>query len=154
MAALLRFALPLFLVAGCLNGDFNAPDQAVPAPDMAGPPKVYDLAGVDLYGAYNCSALNMCERICTTKACILMCRKMATPTAVDLQIALQNCFVQYCPNDPGKVCEPDAMGMLSMACNTCINNTYLPQSASCSPSQQVDECHMCLMQANACTADM
>ena len=154
MIALLRFALPIFLLAGCINGDFSAQDAAAPVPDMAGPAKIYDLAGADLYGAYNCTALNACERVCMTKACVLMCRKMATPTAVDLQISLQGCFTQFCPSDPGKVCEPDAMGMLSMACNTCINNTYLAQSASCSPSQQVDECHQCLPQANACTADM
>ena len=41
-----------------------------------------------------------------------------------------------------------------MACTMCINNSYLPQSASCSPTQNPDECHACLQQANACTADM
>ena len=154
MTALFRFILPLFLVAGCLNGDFNSQDAAAPVPDMAGPPKVYDLSGADLYGAYNCTGLNACERACMTKACVLMCRKMATPTAVDLQINLQSCFTQFCPSDPGKVCAPDSTGMLSMACNTCINNTYIPNGMSCSPSQQVDECHQCVAQANACTADM
>ena len=149
MTAPLRFALFVFLVAGCLNGDFNSQDAAAPVPDMAGPPKVYDLSGAD-----NCTALNACERACMTKACVLMCRKMATPTAVDLQINLQSCFTQFCPSDPGKVCEPDAMGMLSMPCTTCINNTYIPNGMSCSPSQMTDECHQCVAQANACSADM
>jgi hypothetical protein len=85
--ALPRFVLPLFFVAGCLSGDFNGPDASVPAPDMASQ-HIFDLSGVDLYGAYNCAALNQCERMCTTKACVLMCRKMASPTAVALQIDL------------------------------------------------------------------
>ncbi len=153
MSALLRFVLPAFLVAGCLNGDFNTQDAAAPVPDMA-TQHIFDLAGLDLYGAYNCSALNACERACMTKACVFMCRNMSTPTAVALENDLQSCFVQYCPTAMGMVCAPDATGMLSMACNTCINNTYLPESASCSPSQNPDECHKCVAQANACTADM
>lgn len=152
MAVRLRLALPLVLVAGCLNGEFNPQDAAAPVPDMA-QMRIFDIAGLDLYGAYNCSALNACERKCTTKACVLMCRMMATPQAVGLQIDLQSCFTQKCPTGMGMVCAPDAMGMVSMACNTCINNTYLPANMSCSPSQNPDECHMCLAQANACTVD-
>ena len=46
MKALLCFVLPVFLVAGCLSGDFNAPDQgAHVGPDMADR-AMYDLAGV------------------------------------------------------------------------------------------------------------
>ena len=150
-------ALPLFasalLLAGCINGDFATNDASVPVQDMA-TPRVFDIAGLDLYGAYNCSALNACERACTTKACVFMCRNMATPSAVTKEMELQACFTQYCPTGAGQVCAPDAMGMLSSACMTCLMNSYLPQSTSCSPSQQVDECHQCLAQANACTADM
>jgi hypothetical protein len=154
MKALLSLVLPVFLAAGCLSGDFNAPDQgAQVGPDMA-TTRMFDLAGYDLLGLYNCSGLNACERACTTKACVLMCRMMATPTAVALQNDLEGCFVQFCPVDPGKVCAGDAMGMVGMACNVCIANTYLPQSSSCSPTQVPDECHQCLAQANACTADM
>jgi hypothetical protein len=153
MKSALYIVLPLFLVAGCLNGDFNSQDAAIPVPDLA-TPRIYDLAGVDLYGAYNCTALNACEKACTTKACVLMCRNMATPTAVGLEINLQNCFTQVCPTATGMVCEPDAMGMISMACSVCINNSYLPKSTSCSPSQNPSECHQCVAQADACTADM
>lgn len=151
-------ALPFFLVAlltaGCLSGDFNG-DASVSVGDMAMTPRMYDLSGVDLSGAYNCSALNACERKCNTKACVFMCRNMATPTAVDLEVALQSCFMQYCPTGAGQVCAPDPMtGMLSSACLTCLGNTYLPSNQDCSPSQNPSECHMCLAQANACTADM
>ena len=150
MRALPLFALVLF--AGCINGDFGSNDASVPIADMA-QPRMYDIAGLDLTGAYNCSALNACERACTTKACVFMCRNMATPSAVDKEIALQSCFTQFCPTDPGKVCAPDAMGMLTAACMTCLANTYLPQSQDCSPTQLPSECHACLAQANACTAD-
>ncbi len=140
------------LLIGCLNGSYNA-DAAAAPPDFA-INLVFDLTGVDLYGAYTCSQLNACEVKCTTKACVYMCRNMATPTAVQKELALQNCFAQYCPTGSGQVCAPDAMGMLSTACMTCINNTYLPANASCSPTQNPSECHMCLQEANACTADM
>ena len=153
MAAPLRFVLPLLLlVAGCLNGDYNGADQGVTVPpDMA--MRIFDIAGLDLTGDYNCTALNACERACTTKACVFMCRNMATPSAVALETDLDNCFLQYCPAGTGQVCAADAMGMVSMACTACINNTYLPENAACSPTQMPSECHMCLQQANACTAD-
>ena len=152
MAAPLRFLLPFLLVAGCLNGDYNGQDQGVTVPpDMS--TRIYDLAGLDLTGLTNCSGLNACERKCNTKACVYMCRNMATPTAVALETALDNCFLQYCPSGMGQVCAPDSMGMLSMACTACINNTYLPSNAACSPTQNPSECQMCLQQANACTAD-
>ena len=154
MASPLRFVLPLFLVAGCLSGDFNTNDQGAPVPDMA-KSRMFDLAGVDLYGAYNCSQLNACEKACTTKACVFMCRNMATPNAAALEMDLQSCFVANCPTGTGQVCAPDpTTGMLSMACNTCINNTYIPNGMDCSPSQNPSECHQCVAQANACTADM
>ncbi len=149
-------ALPLLaslILAGCLNGDYNNNDASASAPDMA-TPRIYDLAGVDLYGAYNCSQLNMCEAKCTTKACVFMCRNMATPTAVSKELDLQACFTQWCPTGMGQVCAPDAMGMLSSACMTCLANTYIPDGQSCSPSQNPSECHQCVAQANACTADM
>ncbi|MDB4971001.1 MAG: hypothetical protein JWN44_6690 [Myxococcales bacterium] len=152
MKALLLSA-SLFLLSACINGDFASGDLSVAPPDMA-VNIVYDLAGVDLYGAYNCTALNGCERACTTKACVYMCRNMATPTAVQKEIALQGCFQQFCPTSAGKVCEPDAMGKTSTACATCINNTFISNGSSCSPSQTPDECHQCVSQASACTADM
>jgi hypothetical protein len=145
-------AASLLFFAGCLNGDYNANDASVPTPpDMA--MITFDLSGLDLYGAYNCTALNACERACTTKACVYMCRNMATPPAVQLEIALQGCFTMYCPTGAGQVCAPDAMGMLSPACMTCLSNTYIPEGQSCSPSQLPSECHMCVSQANACTND-
>jgi hypothetical protein len=150
MRALLLLAS--LLAGGCLNGDFNSNDASASVRDMANA-RIYDLAGVDLYGAYNCSALNACDRACTTKACVFMCRNMATPTAVQKEIDLQNCFTQYCPNGAGQVCQPDAMGMLSSACMICISNTQLANNADCSPSQLPSECHMCLAQAAACAAD-
>jgi len=153
MKALLCPVLSVFLVAGCLSGDFNPQDQGVTTPpDLS--MRIFDIAGLDLFGLYNCSQLNMCDRMATTPAQVQLCKNMATPIAKSLESDLQSCFHQYCPTGMGQVCEPDAMGMLSMACQACINNTYLPQSASCSPTQQVDECHQCLSQANACTADM
>jgi hypothetical protein len=153
MAALLRVVLPALLLAGCLNGDFNAPDQGAPVPDLSAS-RMFDLAGLDLFGAYNCSALNACERACTTKACVFMCRNMATPSAAALEMDLQACFVTNCPTGTGQVCAPDAMGMLSMPCTICINNTYIPNGTDCSPTQNPSECHQCLTQANACSADM
>src|SRR5436190_862803 len=131
MRALLLLAS--LLLSACINGDFSSSqDLSATPPDMA-QPVIFDLAGVDLYGAYNCTALNACERKCTTKACVYMCRNMATPTAVQKEIALQGCFQNYCPTSAGKVCEPDAMGMITMACATCIGNTYIASGASCSP---------------------
>jgi hypothetical protein len=153
MRAPLFLLLPFVLVAGCLNGDFNSQDAGVPMPDLAAP-HLFDLAGLDLFGATNCSQLNACERACTTKACVFMCRNMATPTAVALEMDLQSCFAKSCPSGMSMVCAPDAMGMLSMACNVCINNTYIPKGMSCSPTQNPSECHTCEMEADACTADM
>ena len=137
--------------AGCINGEYNT-DAAAPTPDMA-QPKIYDLAGLDLYGAYNCSGLNTCEKNCMTKACIYMCRNMATPQAVDKEIALQSCFVMFCPTGSGQVCDASS-GSVSAACNTCIANTYIANGASCSATQLPSECHQCVAQANACTSDM
>ena len=139
-------------LAGCLNGEYNN-DAAAPTPDMA-QARIYDLAGLDLYGAYNCSQLNACERACATKVCIYMCRNKATPPAVDKEIALQACFSMFCPAGMGQVCAPDANGMVSAACTTCINNSYIPDNQSCSPSQLPSECHQCVAQANACTSDV
>jgi hypothetical protein len=98
--------------------------------------------------------LNACEHNCMTKSCVFMCRNMAMPTAVAKEMDLQSCFTQYCPTGMGQVCAPDAMGMMSAACMTCIANSYLPSSADCTPSQLPSECHQCVTQANACTADM
>ena len=67
MKALIASLLPVFLVAGCLSGDFNGQDQGVTVPkDMTLP--VFDIAGLDLSGAYNCTALNMCVQAATTPA--------------------------------------------------------------------------------------
>lgn len=150
MRALLIASLVFF--AGCLNGDYNADASAAP-PDMSSSVPMFDLAGYDLFGLYNCTGLNQCEQKCTTKACVFMCRTMATPTAVQLELNLQNCFGQYCPTGAGQVCAPDMTGMLTMACMTCIANTYVAQGQSCTSTQFPDECHMCLSQANACSAD-
>jgi len=150
MTALLRYVLPLFLVAGCLSGDYNGDQGVSGSPDLS--LRMFDIAGLDLFGAYNCGALNMCVRNCSTPACVQLCKNMATPIAKALENDLEGCFLQYCP--AAGVCMPDAMGMLSVACNTCIANTFIPAGASCSATQNPDECHKCLPQANACTADM
>src|SRR3954465_11038706 len=132
MTAPLRFLLSVFLVAGCLNVDFNGQDQGVSMPrDMT--LKIFDIAGLDLFGDYNCSGLNMCVRNASTAAQVQLCKNMATPQAKSLENDLESCFLQFCP--PATVCMPDSMGMLSVACNTCIANTYLPAGASCSPTQ-------------------
>ncbi|HEX8950657.1 MAG TPA: hypothetical protein VF945_02375 [Polyangia bacterium] len=152
MVAPLRI-LPVLLLAGCLGGDFNSKDQGVTnPPDLS--TRIFDIAGLDLFGLYNCTQLNTCDKNCTTAACVQLCKNMATPSAKALEADLQSCFQQFCPVGAGQVCAPDAMGMLSMACSVCINNTYLPAGASCSPTQNPDECHQCVQQANACTADM
>jgi hypothetical protein len=144
----------VLLIAGCINGDFNPPDQGVSmGPDMA-MSRMFDIAGLDLFGLYNCSQLNMCDHNCTTPVCVLMCHNMATPIAKALEGDLQSCFQQYCPTGAGQVCAPDAMGMVSMACVACVNNTYIPNGMDCSPTQLPSECHQCVQQANACTADM
>ena len=84
-----------------------------------------------------------------------MCRNMATPTAVALADRSQNCFTQVCPTGAGQVCEPDAMGMLEHAVQHLHQQLVLAAtSASCSPSQNPSECHQCVPQADACTADM
>jgi hypothetical protein len=146
----LRSLLPIF-VAGCLSGDFNGQDQGVTVPkDMTLP--IFDIAGLDLSGATNCSALNMCIRNAATPAQVQLCKNMATPQAKALENNLESCFLTYCPGSG--VCMPDSMGMLSVACQTCISNTYIPAGGSCSPTQNPSECHNCLDQANACTADM
>ena len=153
MAALLRSILPIFLLAGCLSGDFNSQDQGVTTPpDLS--MRIFDIAGLDLFGLYNCTQLNMCDQKATTAAQVQLCKNMATPSAKALEADLQSCFLQNCPAGAGQVCAPDAMGMVSMACTICINNTYIPDGQSCSPSQNPSECGKCLAQANACTADM
>lgn len=145
----LPVAAILFLFAGCLNGDYNSNDASVAMPpDMT--LRTFDLSGVDLYGAYNCTALNACERACTTKACVYMCRNKATPQAVLLEMALQSCFTMYCPTGSGQVCADPT----TMACMFCLNNTYTPNGQSCDATQLPSECHKCVDQANACTADM
>ena len=89
------FFAAALVIAGCINSDF-ANDAGVPKQlDFSIP--VFDLLGVDLYSAYDCKALNACENACTTAVCVFNCRKMATPTAVVEEIALQDCFGQYCP---------------------------------------------------------
>ncbi len=152
MSALLRIALPLFLLAGCINGDFNAPDMAATGPDMA-TPKIFDLAGVDLFGLYNCTALNKCEQNSTTAAGVFMCQSMATPSAKALDTALQSCFTTNCPTGAGMVCDASS-GMVSAICMTCISNTYIPSGMSCQATQMQSECHQCEQEADACTADM
>lgn len=148
-----RSLLPVILLAGCLNGDFNNKDQGVTMPpDLS--MRIFDIAGLDLFGLYNCSQLNACDHKAMSPADVQLCKNMATPSAKALEADLQSCFLQFCPAGAGQVCAPDATGMMTMACSACIGNTYLPQSASCSPTQVPDECHQCLNQANACTADM
>lgn len=120
-------------------------------PDMAA--KIIDIAGLDLFGAYNCTGLNACEQACTTAACVFMCQSMATPNAKALDSALQGCFTQYCPTGAGQVCDASS-GTVSAICMMCISNTYIASGASCQATQMQDECHQCLSQANACTADM
>jgi hypothetical protein len=83
-----------------------------------------------------------------------MCRNMASPVSVQLEVALQGCFTQFCPTGMGQICAPDAMGMVSAACVQCISNTYIPNGSDCQSTQLPDECHSCVSQANACTADM
>ncbi|HXU73411.1 MAG TPA: hypothetical protein VN947_29025 [Polyangia bacterium] len=152
MRSVLRYAFLPILLAGCINGDFNQNDQGVSTPpDMTA--KIFDIAGVDLYGAYNCVGLNTCERACTTPACVFMCQSMATPSAKSLDSALQGCFNQFCPSGAGQVCDASS-GMVSAICMMCISNTYIPKGMSCQASQMVSECHQCVDQANACTADM
>jgi hypothetical protein len=146
----LPIAAAILFGFGCLGGDYN-PDMSVPR-DMT--PPIYDLAGVDLYGAYNCSQLNACERACTTRSCVYLCRLKATPHAVDLEVALQDCFAQYCPTGTGQVCAPDTTGMISATCMMCIANTYVPNGQDCQSTQNPSECHQCVTQANACTADV
>ena len=144
----LSLAAALF-VAGCLSGDFNG---NMPA-DLAVPN--FDLNGLDLMGAYNCQQLNNCEKTCTTPVCIFMCRQMATPAATFEEIELQNCFAQYCPpaTDMGAgICAiTNDMGTTSAACQTCINNTYIAAAMSC--ANKAPECHLCLSQAQTCSAD-
>lgn len=148
-ALLLTAAL---VVVGCINSDFSN-DAGVPRQmDFSIP--VFDLSGLDLYSAYDCKALNACENACTTAVCVFNCRKMATPTAVVEEIALQDCFAQSCPtsNSSGNaICQANDMGTHSAACTTCINNTYVASNMSCSGS--APECHKCLVQASTCSND-
>jgi hypothetical protein len=153
MNALLKTVLPVLLIAGCIGGDFNAPDMgASTGPDMA-TPHIFDLAGVDLFGLYNCTGLNKCEQACTTPACDFMCQNMATPNAKALDTALQSCFTMFCPTGAGQVCDGSS-GMVSAVCMMCIANTYIPSGMSCQATQQTSECHQCEQEADACTADM
>lgn len=143
------FLAAALVAAGCIGGDFaqnGAQDLAVP---------IFDLSGLDLYGAYNCAQLNQCENTCTTPVCIFTCRKNATPTATFEEIELQSCFVEFCPplsatGGPG-LCAANDMGLTSAACSTCINNTYVAAGMSC--PDKAPECHKCLTQATTCSSD-
>jgi hypothetical protein len=155
-------SLAALLLAGCLSGSYfsdmqtQAHDMAVPGPP---PPDMlmlfnFDLTGLDLSGLSNCQQLNACEQG-KTPAQALMCQMNATPTARAKEASLQSCFKTWCPAvaDMGMGrCAPIDMGVLSSDCTRCINNTYVGASASCTPAN-APECHMCLAQAELCTAD-
>jgi hypothetical protein len=101
----LPIAAVILLGFGCLDGDYN-PDMSVPR-DLT--PPIYDLAGVDLYGAYNCSQLNACERACTNKSCVYLCRLKATPHAVG---HLHDVRRQYLhPRGPGLSVDAESVGV-------------------------------------------
>lgn len=142
--------LLLAVAAGCLNGSYDS-TQDMSIPDMSRS-YTFDLSNYDLSGLYNCVELNACEQACTTKACVYMCRNMATPPAVAKQIDLQSCLVQNCPTSPGGICAPDANGMLSMACLACIKNAQADENTTCTPSK-TPECHKCAAEAQTCLAD-
>jgi hypothetical protein len=157
MRAFLLAAGLALAAAGCIGGDFAGDAGVTAPPDLSVP--IFDLSGLDLYGAYNCQELNGCENACTTAVCVFNCRKMATPTATFEEIELQDCFSQYCPkaSDLGTaICTPSDLGTYSAVCTTCIDNTYASSGKSCAATTDLGtspECHKCLVQASTCSAD-
>jgi hypothetical protein len=157
----MRLLLCLVLAsAGCLGSANNSPDGSVQLDQGPGP----DLFGVnaDLTGYLDCLALNMKEKMCApgNGMCVAGLREMATQTAVNLDIALQQCFQTYCPitnaTDMAQICTPvpDGTGgyKYSDACVTCINNTIQADPTKCNPPSST-ECTKCYNQALACAQD-
>ncbi len=134
--------------AGCL-GSPASDDASANAMDM---PRMPDLRYVDYAGDYDCVELNQCLEPCQNQLCVDACIQMATPTAVQTQKAVQQCFNQYCPTSAGGICAPDSMGMMSTLCQVCLANSQASQSTACNPTD-APECHQCLMQVTACRND-
>lgn len=152
---LLALALGSVLVAGCLDGPAGS-DDASAVVDMSSENDVDGSGGGDLAGVYHCAQLNACEQLCKNLMCVAACRQMATASAVTKDVALQNCFNQFCPQQSdmaSPICAQDpTTGARSAACTTCINNTLQATTTACSPTT-APECRMCYNPAQDCQND-
>jgi hypothetical protein len=139
--------LVLLLAAACCGGCLGSPaaGDASANVDMPGPA---DLTFVDYAGDYDCVQLNQCLQPCKNQLCINACIAMSTPSAVATQMAVQQCFAQYCPTTAGGTCaDPTAT-----LCLVCLQNAQAAMSMACQPTD-APECHQCLTQVTACRND-
>jgi hypothetical protein len=139
----------LALAGGCLPDAADDNDGSAAVMDLG---SQSDLEGADLYGFLNCAALDKAEAQCKADnaTCVSELRKMATPSAVTKDEALQQCFHMYCPLSG--VCTPDGSGNYTTACQTCVANTLKSSPSDCSPAS-APECTKCYNQGQACLND-
>lgn len=143
----------ILLCGGCLDGGGSDLDMGMTDVDMS-IGELPDLAKADLTGLLNCAALDKAESMCkaTNATCVMELRKMATPSAVAKDEALQQCFHMYCPLGTGMVCEPNGNGDYTPACIQCVNNTLKASQPDCTPTTAT-ECAKCYNQGQACIND-
>jgi len=143
--------LLLLACAGCLDGTAPTDDMSASEVDMAGM-VTPDLQRADLFGLLNCAALDKAEAMCNANnaTCVSQLRKMATPSAIQKDEALQQCFHAQCPLNG--VCMPDSSGNYSAACVQCVQNTVKADKSACTPTG-APECTQCYNQAQICLAD-
>jgi hypothetical protein len=148
----MRYFVCLLLVcSGCLDG--GAPDDmSMILEDLSGGGTMPDLEKADLTGLLNCAALDKAEAMCNANnaTCVSELRKMATPTAVVKDEALQQCFHTNCPLNG--VCTPDPGGNYSQACKDCVNNTLQSSGTSCTPPNGMG-CQKCYNDGQVCLND-
>jgi hypothetical protein len=143
--------LLLLACAGCLDAA-TTDDMGLSGMDEGVDVGLPDLEKADLFGLLNCSALDKAEQMCkaTNQTCVDQLRTMATPSAVQLDTQLQQCFHTACPLNG--VCMPDGNGDYTAPCMQCVNNTLQSNSSACTPAGGMG-CTACYNQAQACLAD-
>jgi sugar lactone lactonase YvrE len=93
-----------------------------PNPDGGG------VMGMDAGPQTNCGALLTCHAACADgdTACGAACEATATPTALTLEMALNDCLAMACPSTPGGPCE-----MPGLDCMGCIEQVTLAEPNTC-----------------------
>lgn len=85
----------------------------------------------------NCGGLLACHVACTDgdTACAAACEASATPTAITLEMSLNECLAMACPSTPGGPCETPGL-----ACMGCVEQVTLAEPNTCAAAYV--ECNM------------